>query len=299
MDKFFKLRERSGNLFAGDGEGALYHRWRRKIFWENNWFRLYWFGIFTLLIIAIFVIRINYLEFAGKYSPYSTERLVWMIVIVGFSLIARTQLLSLPTFIALEDFDQSRWETLKATPLTASGIMSVMLKNALVVGVLPVTFILLAETLAIGPPMQDSNFVYENININFSELLFMILAMIAYGFNITALAMIFGILIRRPFGAVIGALSPLIYWVCVTVVAIILRTDTFSTGKASAAIFDYSVLLSGPEGFFAQVWTEDYISSPSGEEFAVSTMATWLTIAAVILWTILHFVLKKYRSASR
>jgi len=247
---------------------------------------------------AIYVLRTNQLVFVGKYIQGDTEQIIWTIMIVGCSFIARTQLLSLPTFIALEDFDQSRWETLRATPLTTSGIMSVMLRNALIVGVLPVTLILLAETLAIGPLMGDSGFVYENINIDFSELLFMILAMIAYGFNIAALAMIFGILIKRPFGAVIGALSPLIYVVCGSVVAIILRTNPF-IDNLTDWIFDYSVLLTAPDGFFLQVWIEDYISSPSGEEFAVSYVAMWLTIFAVFLWAILHFVLGKYRSASR
>jgi len=281
---------------ASHGGAALELRWRRKLLRGHKWFRLYWFAMSVLILMAIWMLRNCLLVLSLEFDSNSTEQIISTIVIVSLSFIARTQLVSLATFIALEDLTSDKWDALRSTPISTRQIAAVLLKNSLLLGVMPMSILLLAGVLTIGPAFGGSTFLFDNI-IPFDNLILGIFSFIALGLNLTALAMIFGLLIKRPFGAVIGVLIPAIYTLILVLGLIFFDFELWNMSNFSTRLFDYAVLLTVPEGFFAQIWDTSTIDGPSDTDYSLWYLLLMLSVGAAFWWGILLTVIHRKRTA--
>jgi len=257
-----------------------------------KWVRLYWFGMFSLVVMALFVLRTCHLLIFGNFQSYNTETFIWMGVTVGIAILSRIQLLALPSLIVLEDLSPVNWDTLHTTPLTPWQLMSVIFKHVMLVGVLPVTLLLFAEIFVIGAPMAGTVFVYD-ISTDFISLFLAVVGFIFYGLSLSAIGMIFGVLIRRPFGAVIGVISPLIGVIVITIYTIFTMALFSDFSNTSYILVEFLFTLVIPEGFYAQIWSGITVNGPIGASYELWELVLYQGIGAVVLWGILYFVISK------
>jgi len=288
MTQFDKIKIDPENL-AADGGEAIRRRWSRQIWSGHRWLKIYWLAILSGISLTIFTI---YMIVNNDWQLLnSTVIQVWFGLNALLFIFLRIQIGALGGLIAFPFFSDEQFPQIRATDIKTSEIFKAMLRYAFSFDIpvisLLCTFHVVVFITAIegGPHRLDSDFILT-VPYIFVGMFGLVSSYIALGY-------IGCLLIRKPFGAVIGAMFPLFMLILTALLSVSSIFFSFIQISWWDFLLTCTVALTVPEAIFQSFMNGALFFWTSLDPIMVLNVN--FLIVASFLWGLLYGILKKRR----
>ncbi len=278
------------NSLPPDGGAALLQRWRRHIWTGRRWVKLYWLAILATVSLTLFTL---YAIVTDNWQISNTTfNYVWFSLNAILFIILRFQIGAVGALVAYPFFSNEQFPQIRATDIKTSEIFKAMLRYAFsfdipVMSIVTVFHMVVFLTaISEGPEHLPDDFA--------TSISWMIVGLSGLIASYVALGYIGSLLIRKPFGAILGVLIPLFGLIGILLGVLIYG----SLGRHDTPLLEiiacYILALATPE-FSYQMLADDF----GGSSYWVRThenLAAVYWISAVVLWGFVYLILSRRRA---
>jgi len=288
--------ERPPVRFPDDGGQALQLRWARRTLGGRNWLRLYWLpilGLLNLVCISIALLVEGQKSQGSHYVGPSTSLIIWMVATFFVHFAIRFQLASLPILVAMPDFDDLRWDSIRVTPVRRIEIYLALFRQALLYGALPTAILMVVGIVAARLSDPYSQEMLYRLDLSTSVSMFT--GAVLFGLSLSALSLAAGLIWRKWVGAVLGPLLPVMLLILIGGGMLVGELTYSYVFDSSTDLIAFVSMLVVPDYFYGSMQRTGEIMLPMGESIDVSEFTFVLFAYASVLWWVVWRVLWRRR----
>ncbi len=283
---------------AANGGQALYRKWSRRISSLGSVLKLYWPAMLCMLGMLAFFLwyeyRVRFLKQSYYYHVPGYE--FWMIGLFFTYFVVRMQLACMPVIVALPDFEELRWPSLRTTAITTAEmfvaiVVHTVRHNVLVLGLLTLLGLIIWAEIdnASGGTTwwawHPIDFVYAAIGISL------------VGFSLSGLGYITSMIRERPIAVIGGVFAPIILLILVGIGMFVASIQNYYLNGMDGWLYlvDILTMLVAPEGYYLSGLDSGDVRFPSGAEMGMGSFTGIEALISFAIWGIVWIVLTRKR----